>query len=267
MRICQSLRHILNEYDDCDIILSQKQNDVNDQEVMTVLEALKETVLQGNRIIVKCGLVTLTWGNVSGLDRESGYVVIKPSGIPYETMTAEDMVVIDLDGNRMEGKWNPSSDAATHLVLYRANPEIGGIVHTHSHWATVFAQCGSGIPPLGTTHADTFYGEIPCTRPMTDAEIAKDYEKETGQVILEAIADRPVMDIPAVLVYSHGPFIWGECVKKAVENAIVLEEVAGMAWDTIIMNPKIRMQQSLLDKHYFRKHGADAYYGQRKNED
>ncbi len=229
------------------------------------INSLKECVLQSNLDLVKNGLVTLTWGNASQIDRETGRIVIKPSGIAYDKMTAEDMVVVDLNGNKLEGKWNPSSDLPTHLALYRAFPEIGGLVHTHSRWATIFAQCGRSVPALGTTHADTFYGEIPCTRPMTDKEIAGEYEAETGNVIIETFASRSVEAVPAVLVYSHGPFTWGKNAAKAVENAIILEEVAMMAWHTQMMNPDIRLQQSLADKHYFRKHGATAYYGQRNN--
>lgn len=229
-----------------------------------MLEKLKEIVLQANLQLVKNGLVTLTWGNVSEIDRESGAVVIKPSGIPYDKMTAEDMVVVDFDGNKLEGKWNPSSDLPTHLELYRAFPQIGGVVHTHSRWATIFAQCGRSIPALGTTHADTFYGEVPCTRPMTPNEIAGAYEAETGKVIVETFANKSVDEVPAVLVYSHAPFTWGKNAQKAVENAIILEEVAMMAWHTQIMTPEMALQQELSDKHYFRKHGAGAYYGQNK---
>ena len=229
-----------------------------------MLEVLKKQVLESNLQLVKHGLVTLTWGNASQIDRESGYIVIKPSGIPYDRMTAEDMVVVDMSGEVIEGKWNPSSDLPTHLVLYRAFSSIGGVVHTHSRWATVFAQCGKEIPALGTTHADTFYGNVPCTRPMTDAEITGGYESETGNVIVEAFQKRSPDDVPAVLVWSHGPFTWGKNAAKAVENAIILEEVAMMAWHTQMMNPDIRLQQSLADKHYFRKHGAGAYYGQKE---
>ena len=229
-----------------------------------MIDFLKKSVFEANLQLVKNELVTLTWGNVSGIDRESGLIVIKPSGLPYDQMTVEDMVVVDLDGNRVEGKWNPSSDLPTHIALYRAVPQIGGVVHTHSRWATIFAQCGQGIPALGTTHADTFYGEVPCTRPMTADEITGAYEKETGNVIVEAFADRSIDEVPAVLVYSHGPFAWGKDAQKAVENAIVLEEVAMMAWHTKIMAPDMVLQQELSDKHYFRKHGAGAYYGQKE---
>ena len=227
-----------------------------------MLELLKQQVWEENQKLCTYGLITLTWGNVSGIDRESGLVVIKPSGIPYGAMKPEDMVVVDLQGNRVEGKWNPSSDLATHLVLYRTYPEIGGVVHTHSRWATIFSQMGRDIPALGTTHADAFYGSVPCTRKLTPQEISGNYEEETGNVIVETFRDRKVMDIPSVLVHSHGPFSWGKNPQKAVENAVVLEEVAMMAWHTLAMNPNANFQQELLDKHYFRKHGAGAYYGQ-----
>ena len=227
-----------------------------------MLEMLKQQVWEENQKLCTYGLITLTWGNVSGIDRESGLVVIKPSGIPYAAMKPEDMVVVDLQGNRVEGKWNPSSDLATHLVLYRTYPEIGGVVHTHSRWATIFSQMGRDIPALGTTHADAFYGSVPCTRKLTPQEISGNYEEETGNVIVETFRDRKVMDIPSVLVHSHGPFSWGKNPQKAVENAVVLEEVAMMAWHTLAMNPNADFQQELLDKHYFRKHGAGAYYGQ-----
>ena len=227
-----------------------------------MLELLKQQVWEENQKLCTYGLITLTWGNVSGIDRESGLVVIKPSGIPYGAMKPEDMVVVDLQGNRVEGKWNPSSDLATHLVLYRTYPEIGGVVHTHSRWATIFSQMGRDIPALGTTHADAFYGSVPCTRKLTPQEISGNYEEETGNVIVETFRDRKVMDIPSVLVHSHGPFSWGKNPQKAVENAVVLEEVAMMAWHTLAMNPNANFQQELLDRHYFRKHGAGAYYGQ-----
>ena len=228
-----------------------------------MLEKLKQDVLEANLLLPKYGLITFTWGNVSGIDRESGLVVIKPSGVPYDGMTAEDMVVVDSNGNVVEGKWKPSSDTPTHLVLYKAFSECGGIVHTHSRWATSFAQAGVGIAPLGTTQGDYFYGEIPCTREMTPAEIAGKYEKETGNVIVETFQGKDASQIPAVLVHSHGPFTWGKDAHEAVHNAVVLEEVAFMNFHSLQLNPnQTRMQQELLDKHYLRKHGSRAYYGQ-----
>ena len=229
-----------------------------------MLEALKEQVLEANLQLPKAGLVVFTWGNVSGIDRETGLVVIKPSGLPYEGMKAEDMVVVDLNGKVAEGKWKPSSDTPTHLELYKAFPGCGGIVHTHSRWATTFAQAGRDIPAMGTTHGDYFYGDIPCTRRMTPEEIAGEYEKETGLVITETFRGRDAMEIPAVLVHSHGPFAWGRDPGEAVHNAVVLEEVAFMAWHAMALDPRAgRMQQELLDKHYLRKHGKNAYYGQK----
>lgn len=229
-----------------------------------MLENLKAKVLAANLALVKHNLVTFTWGNVSGIDRDSSLVVIKPSGVEYENMTADDMVVVDLDGNVVEGKWKPSSDTDTHLVLYKAFPNIGGIVHTHSRYTTSFAQAGKNIISYGTTHADYFYGDIPCTRKMTPAEIAGKYELETGNVIVETFKDKSPDDIPAVLVNSHGPFVWGTDPDNAVHNAVVLEEVAFMAIQTELLNPNAKkMQQELLDKHYLRKHGKNAYYGQK----
>ena len=228
-----------------------------------MLEELKKTVCEANLLLPKHGLVTFTWGNVSGIDREKGLVVIKPSGVPYDGMQPEDMVVVDLDGKLVEGKWKPSSDTPTHVVLYKAFPECGGIVHTHSHWATTFAQAKKEISAMGTTHADYFYGAIPCTRPMTDREIRGEYEKETGNVIVETFADRNPADIPGVVVCSHGPFAWGTDPMNAVHNAVVMEEVAFMNWHAMVLNPELGpMQQTLLDKHYLRKHGKNAYYGQ-----
>ena len=230
-----------------------------------MLEELKELVYKANLQLPRHGLVTFTWGNVSGVDREKGLMVIKPSGVEYDNMTAEDMVVVSLaTGETVEGKWKPSSDTATHMALYNAFPDIGGIVHTHSRWATSWAQAGRGIPAYGTTHGDYFYGEIPCTRKMTPAEIAGAYEKETGNVITETFAGKSALDIPAVLVHSHGPFTWGKDPMNAVHNAVVLEEVAFMAFHAESLCPgKESMQQELLDKHYLRKHGKNAYYGQK----
>lgn len=228
-----------------------------------MLEELKQQVCEANLLLPKYDLVTFTWGNVSAIDRPSGLVVIKPSGVPYDGMSAEDMVVVDLDGKVVEGKWKPSSDTATHLVLYRAFPRCGGIVHTHSRWATSFAQAGVGIAPLGTTQGDYFYGEIPCTHLMTPEEIAGEYEKETGNVIVETFQKLDPAAIPAVLVHSHGPFTWGKDAAEAVHTAVVLEEIAFMNFHALQLNPaQTRMQQELLDKHYLRKHGAKAYYGQ-----
>lgn len=228
-----------------------------------MLEKLKQEVLEANLLLPEYGLVTFTWGNVSGIDRESGLVVIKPSGVPYKGMSVEDMVVVDLDGNRVEGKWKPSSDTPTHVELYKAFPECGGIVHTHSRWATTFAQAGLDIPAMGTTQADYFYGDIPCTRMLTPEEIAGEYEKETGAVIIETFRDRSPTDIPGVVVHSHGPFAWGASAHEAVHNAVVMEEVAFMDWHAMMIAPGAgRMQSELLDRHYLRKHGKNAYYGQ-----
>ncbi|MBQ4434811.1 MAG: L-ribulose-5-phosphate 4-epimerase [Clostridia bacterium] len=227
------------------------------------MEALKETVCKANLLLPEYKLVTFTWGNVSGIDREKGLFVIKPSGVSYDVMKPDDMVVVDMEGHVVEGKLRPSSDMPTHLELYRAFPECGGIVHTHSRWATTFAQAGYGIPAMGTTQGDYFYGDIPCTRPMTDEEINGEYEKETGNVIVETFKDKDPASIPAVLVYSHGPFAWGKDPMEAVHNAVVLEEVAFMDWHALMLNPAHRdMQQTLLDKHFLRKHGKNAYYGQ-----
>jgi L-ribulose-5-phosphate 4-epimerase len=212
----------------------------------------------------KLGLVTFTWGNASGIDRERGLVVIKPSGVEYDALTPEMLPVLRLgDGAQIEGDMKPSSDAPTHLVLYRAFPGIGGVVHTHSRWATVFAQSRRAIPPLGTTHADYFYGEVPCTRLLAEGEIGGGYEAETGNVIAETFEKIDPAAAPAVLVASHGPFTWGAGAMEAVHNAAVLEEVAFMAWHALSLDPGIpNMQSALMDKHYLRKHGKDAYYGQ-----
>ena len=233
-----------------------------------MLEELKQKVLKANLDLPKHGLVTFTWGNVSGIDREKGLVVIKPSGVDYETMKAEDMVVIDLKtGEKVEGDLNPSTDTPNHLALYRESDKINGIVHTHSRNATSFAQAGIDIPALGTTGADYYYGAIPCTRQMTPEEINGEYELETGNVIVETFKKRGIKleDVPSCLVYSHGPFAWGTSPDNAVYNAVVLEEVAYMAYHALTLCPQLKpMQQELLDKHYLRKHGANAYYGQAK---
>ena len=229
-----------------------------------MLEELKKIVCEANVLLPVYKLVTFTWGNVSAIDRESGLVVIKPSGVAYDNMTPEDMVVVDLDGKVVEGKWRPSSDTPTHVELYKAFPKCGGIVHTHSRWATTFAQAGMDIPAMGTTHGDYFYGDIPCTRKMTAEEIKGDYEKETGTVIIEAFAGKDPAAVPGVVVYSHGPFSWGVDAMDAVHNAVVMEEIAFMDWHAMMINPQNgHMQQELLDKHYLRKHGANAYYGQK----
>ena len=231
-----------------------------------MLEALKEEVCRANLLLPEHGLVTFTWGNVSGVDRESGMMVIKPSGVDYEGMSPEDMVVVSLEtGERVEGRWKPSSDTATHVALYNAFPTLGGVVHTHSRWATSFAKAGRGIPAFGTTQGDYFYGEIPVTRKMTPEEIAGSYELETGNVIIETFRERRIDpdQVPAALVYSHGPFAWGKDAMNAVHNAVVLEEVAFMAFHAMALTPGLPpMQQELLDKHYLRKHGPGAYYGQ-----
>jgi L-ribulose-5-phosphate 4-epimerase len=231
-----------------------------------MLEQLKQQVLEANLLLPKHGLITFTWGNVSGIDREKGLVVIKPSGVEYDDMCADDMVVVDLEGNVVEGHYKPSSDTPTHLALYKAFPTLGGVVHTHSRWATSFAQAGRGVPAMGTTQGDYFYGEIPCTRKMTPEEIAGQYELETGNVIVEEFKRRGLDpdQIPGVLVHSHGPFSWGTDAENAVHNAVVMEEVAKMAFLSTMINPDVPpMQQELLDKHYLRKHGPGAYYGQK----
>ena len=228
-----------------------------------MLEQLKQQVFQANLDLVKHGLVIFTWGNVSAIDREKGLVVIKPSGVSYEKMKASDMVVVNLKGEIVEGNFKPSSDTATHLVLYRKFKNIGGVVHTHSEWATSWAQAGKGIPAIGTTHADYFYGEIPCTRKMTTAEIKGEYELETGNVIVERFEGLNPDQIPGVLVNNHGPFSWGKDANDAVHNAVVMEEVAKMTFRSLQFNPNTKMDQALLDKHFLRKHGKNAYYGQK----
>lgn len=229
-----------------------------------MLEKLKQEVLEANLDLVKNGLVILTWGNVSALDRESGLVVIKPSGVSYDDMKAEDMVVVDLDGNIVEGDLRPSSDTPTHLAIYRHFPEVGGVVHTHSTYATAWAQAGLPIPNIGTTHADTFHQAVPCTEEMSKEQIEAAYEAATGDVIAEAFEGMNPMHTPAVLVKHHGPFTWGKSAANAVYNAVVLEEVARMASITVALNPNVVMNQDLIEKHYERKHGANAYYGQKK---
>lgn len=231
-----------------------------------MLDELKRQVWQANLALRDYGLITLTWGNVSAIARDAGLVVIKPSGISYDRMQPQDMVVVDMTGRVVEGRWRPSSDTPTHLGLYRAFPAVGAVAHTHSRWATVFAQAGRSIPLLGTTHADTFYGPVPCTRPLTDSEIGGDYEAETGRVIARTFADLDPEAVPAALVHSHGPFTWGSSARKAVEHAVVLEETAMMAWHTLQLEPHAGVSQALADKHYLRKHGADAYYGQKEAE-
>ena len=230
-----------------------------------MLEDLKQKVYEANMLLPKYGLVTFTWGNVSAIDTESGLFVIKPSGVDYEKMTPADMVVMDLEGNRVEGTLNPSSDTKTHLILYNRFPKIGGVVHTHSPWATSWAQAGRDIPCYGTTHADYIYGEVPCLRCLTKEEIDEAYEENTGHLIVNEFQrmNKEVMAVPAVLCKNHGPFAWGKDAMDAVHNAVVLEEVAKMAYRTETINPKVApAPQELQDKHYYRKHGANAYYGQ-----
>ena len=233
-----------------------------------MLETLKQQVYEANMLLPQYGLVVFTWGNVSGIDREKGLFVIKPSGVPYEKLRAEDMVVVDLEGKKVEGALNPSSDTPTHAELYRRFADVGGIVHTHSRWATIWAQAGREIPAYGTTHADYFHGPVPCTRPLTEEEVNRAYELETGRVIASHFEDIGIVPahVPGVLVNSHGPFSWGKDAKKAVENAAVLEEVAMMAWHTEALpqtTPRGPMQAYVLEKHFMRKHGPNAYYGQK----
>ena len=231
-----------------------------------MLEKLKEEVYKANMDLQKYGLVTFTWGNVSGIDRESGLFVIKPSGVEYDKLTPDDMVVVDLDGNKVEGKYNPSSDTPTHVVLYNRFPKIGGVVHTHSSWATSWAQAGRGIPCYGTTHADYVYGEIPCVRCLTKQEIEEAYEKNTGVLIADEFEKRKkdYIAVPVVLCKNHGVFAWGKDAGEAVHNAVVAEEVAKMAARCELLNPDVNpIPRELQDKHYYRKHGENAYYGQK----
>lgn len=231
-----------------------------------VLEKLKEEVFQANLDLPKHGLVKYTWGNASAIDHESGLFVIKPSGVDYETMKASDMIVVDLDGNVVEGALNPSSDTPTHAVLYKHYPEIGGIVHTHSTWATIWAQAGLDVPAMGTTHADTFYGSVPCARFLTQEEIDRGYEVETGNVIIETFEERglDILAVPGVLLHGHGPFTWGKDAKSAVINSVVLDEIAKMNLFARELNHFAEeLPQRILDKHYLRKHGKNAYYGQK----
>ena len=230
-----------------------------------MLEELKKKVFDANIELVRKGMVIYTWGNVSGIDRENNLVVIKPSGVDYDVMTWEDMVVVDFEGNAVDGHYKPSSDTPTHIELYKNFPKIGGVVHTHSVWGVTFAQAGLDIPAFGTTHADYFYGDIPCTRDLTEQEIGEAYEKNTGKVILETFAERGIdpMAVPGVVCKNHGPFAWGLTPAGAVYNAVVLDKVAELAYKTMTLNPGTpRVHQYLLDKHYYRKHGANAYYGQ-----
>jgi len=230
---------------------------------MGPLNELKKQVLQANLDLVKHGLVIFSWGNVSGILRDEKLVVIKPSGVPYDELTVEKLVVVDLDGNIIDGKLNPSSDTATHLILYKHFPDIGGVVHTHSEWATSWAQAGKPIPVYGTTHADYFYGEIPCTRKLTQNEIAEGYETNTGKIIVEHFKDLDYHSMPGILVKNHGPFSWGNDAAGAIHNAVVLEEVAKMAFRTEVLGNRQPVDDYLLNKHYMRKHGKNAYYGQK----
>jgi L-ribulose-5-phosphate 4-epimerase len=231
--------------------------------VKKMLERLKDNVFKANLDLVKHGLVIHTWGNVSGRDSETGLVVIKPSGVSYDTMKASDMVVLDPDGKVVEGKYKPSTDAATHLLLYKTWESVGGVVHTHSSYATSWAQSGQSIPAFGTTHADHYYGEVPCSRLLSDAEISTDYEMNTGKVIVETLGSVNPLTVPSVLVNSHGPFCWGKDADNAVYNAVALEEISKMAFFTVLLGKTEQISKSLLDKHYYRKHGSGAYYGQK----
>ncbi|MCU2720708.1 L-ribulose-5-phosphate 4-epimerase [Enterobacter hormaechei subsp. xiangfangensis] len=225
---------------------------------------LKQQVFEANMDLPRYGLVTFTWGNVSAIDREQGLVVIKPSGVAYDAMKADDMVVVDLEGQVVEGKWRPSSDTATHLALYQRYPSLGGIVHTHSTHATAWAQAGLAIPTLGTTHADYFFGDIPCTRALTQTEVEGEYELNTGRVIIETLGETEPLHTPGIVVYQHGPFSWGKDAHDAVHNAVVMEEVARMAWIARGITPQLQgIDDYLMNKHFMRKHGPNAYYGQK----
>ena len=229
-----------------------------------MLEELKQQVYEANMRLPELGLVTFTWGNVSAIDRQRGLVVIKPSGIAYESMTVDDMSVVDLQGHVVEGRWRPSSDTATHLALYRRYPDLGGVVHTHSTHATAWAQAGLAIPALGTTHADYFFGDIPCTRALSAQEVDEAYELNTGQVIIETLGEANPLHTPGIVVYQHGPFAWGKDAHEAVHNAVVMEEVARMAWIARGINPQLQPIDSwLMNKHFQRKHGPNTYYGQK----
>ena len=228
------------------------------------MQQLKQQVFEANMDLPRYGLVTFTWGNVSAIDRQRGLVVIKPSDIAYESMTVDDMSVVDLQGHVVEGRWRPSSDTATHLALYRRYPDLGGVVHTHSTHATAWAQAGLAIPALGTTHADYFFGDIPCTRALSAQEVDEAYELNTGQVIIEALGEANPLHTPGIVVYQHGPFAWGKDAHEAVHNAVVMEEVARMAWIARGINPQLQPIDSwLMNKHFQRKHGPNAYYGQK----
>jgi L-ribulose-5-phosphate 4-epimerase len=227
------------------------------------MQQLKQQVFEANMALPRHGLVTFTWGNVSGIDRDKQCIVIKPSGVAYETMSADDMVIVDMNGVVIEGKYRPSSDTATHLALYKQYPEIGGVVHTHSTHATAWAQAGLSIPALGTTHADYFFGDIPCSRPLTSEEVQGEYELNTGNVIIETLNNANPLHTPGIVVYQHGPFAWGKSIEDAVHNAVVMEEVARIAWISRGINPQLKPIDSyLMNKHFQRKHGENAYYGQ-----
>ena len=232
---------------------------------MSEFKQLKEITFEGNKKLGESGLVLLTWGNVSAFDAEKGVFAIKPSGVDYDTMTADDMVVLDLEGKVVEGTLRPSSDTKTHLELYKAYPQLGSVIHTHSKWATVWCQQMMDLPCMGTTHADFFYGTVPCTRAITQAELDEDYEMNTGKIIIETITERGIdpLEVPAILTGGHAPFVWGQNVNKALENSIVLERVAEMAWMNHLLNAQVPpLPQHILNKHYTRKHGKNAYYGQ-----